>query len=80
MTDSMQLSRLRELFDDGMGFDHQLVYRRPVAELLAGDEGRALVLIDKAEADLGDRDDAAAVELSSFVAAFRERLGVSRSG
>jgi len=80
MEASVSLSRLCELLDDGMGFDHQLVYRRPVAWLLAGDESRGLALIDEAEAGLGGRDDAAAVELRAFAAAFRERLGVSPSG
>lgn len=32
---SVPLSRLYELLDGGMGFDHLLVYRRPVAWLFA---------------------------------------------
>jgi len=37
-------------------------------------------LIEAAEADLGERDDAAASELRQFAAAFRRRIGVSSSG
>ena len=66
--------------DDRMGFDHQLVYRRPVAWLLAGDVDRASALIEAAEAGLGERDDAAASEFRRFAVAFRRRIGVSSSG
>lgn len=71
---------LCQQLDGRMGFDHQLVYRRPAAWLLAGDVDRAGALADEAEADLGKRDDAAAVELRRFVADFRRRSGVSSSG
>lgn len=74
------IAELCELLDGGLGFEHQLVYRRPVAWALAGDIDRAVGLVDAAEADLGDRDDLAAVELRSFVAAFRNRYEVSPSG
>ncbi|MDZ8171637.1 hypothetical protein [Microbacterium xanthum] len=74
------LRALCELMGDGLGLEHQLVYRRPVACALAGDRDRAAGLVDAAETDLGDRDDAAAVELRAFVAAFRSRFLLSSSG
>jgi len=80
MEDAVQLPRLCELLDDGMGFDHQLVYRRPAALVLAGNERRALALVVQAEEDLGDRSDAAATEMRAFAVAFRERFGFSSSG
>lgn len=67
------LTAVCELLDRGLGFEHQLVYRRPVAWMLAGDLNRAVGFVEAAEADLGDRDDEAAVELRSFMAAFRSR-------
>lgn len=73
------LSVVCRLLDQGLGFDHQLVYRRPVAWALAGDVAYSLKLVGTAEAELGDRSDAAAAELRSFVAAFRSRFGVSSS-
>lgn len=71
------LTALCGLMDDGLGFGHQLVYRRPVAWVLAGDRDRAAGLVAAAEADVGDRDDAAAVDLRSFLAAFRSRFLLS---
>lgn len=74
------LTALCGLLDEGLGFEHQVVYRRPVAWLLAGEADRAATLVDAAEADLGARDDAAAAELRAFVAAFRRRYLVSSAG
>ncbi len=74
MESGATLTALCGLLGEGLGFEHQLVYRRPVAWLLAGDLDRAAGLVDAAEADLGDRDDAAALELRSFAAAFRGRF------
>ena len=68
------LTALCGLLDDGLGFEHQIVYRRPVALVLAGHHERAARLLDASETDLGDRDDAAAVDLRSFVGAFRSRF------
>ena len=68
------LPELCRLLDQGLGFDHQLVYRRPVAWALAGEVTRAHGLIGGALSDLGDRSDAAAAELRSFVAAFQDRF------
>lgn len=80
MKSSSDLAALCRRLDERMGFDHQLVYRRPVAWFLSGDVDQASTLIEEAEADLGDRDDAAASELRQFAAAFRRRIGVSSSG
>lgn len=80
MTATSDLASLCQRLDDRMGFDHQLVYRRPAARLLAGDPDGAKSLLDDAEAELGARDDAAAVELRRYVDAFRRRLEVSSSG
>lgn len=80
MKSGSTLTALCGLLDDGRGLEHQLVYRRPVARVLAGDRDRAAGLVDAAETDLRDRDDAAALELRSFVAAFRRRFLVSSSG
>lgn len=80
MKSTSDLAALCRRLDERMGFDHQLVYRRPVAWLLAGDIDRASALLEAAEADLGERDDAAASELRQFAAAFRRRIEVSSSG
>ncbi|MDR1450598.1 MAG: hypothetical protein LBI84_10470 [Propionibacteriaceae bacterium] len=74
------LAGVCELLDDKMGFDHQLVYRRPVAWLLAGDIPRALRLVATAEEALGGRSDAAALEFRSFAAEFQRYAGVSHTG
>ena len=79
MESGSSLSRLCRLLDQDLGFEHQLLYRRPVAWALAGDAARSIEFVHAAEADLGDRTDAAAAELRSFVTAFRERFGVNSS-
>jgi hypothetical protein len=65
--------------DERHGLEHQLVYRQPVAWVLAGAVARSFEVLDAACADLGDRIDAAATEFRSFVAAFRDKFGVSPS-
>ena len=80
MESAASMSRLCELLDEGLGHDHQVVYRRPVAWQLAGDSDRSIEAIDSAEADLGDRRDAAADELRAFVSAFRDRYSLTSSG
>ena len=77
MESGSSLSQLCRLLDQNRGFQHQLVYRRLVAWALAGDAARSIELVHAAEADLGDRTDAAAAELRSFIAAFRDRFRVS---
>lgn len=79
MTATSDLATLCQRLDERMGFDHQLVYRRPAARLLAGDSPRARELLEAAAADLGDRDDAAAAEFRRFADAFRHRIEVSSS-
>jgi hypothetical protein len=71
MESNASLPRLCRLLDDRLGLE--LVYRPAVAWLLAGEVDRAAALIEEAEAGLGDRADAAAVEVRDFVAAFRCR-------
>lgn len=70
------LGSLCTLLDKGFGFEHQLVYRRPVAWVLDGDIMRAVESVNSAELALDGRDDPAAMELRSFIAAFRDRFGV----
>lgn len=77
MESGANLASLRRLIGARMGHDHQLVYRHPVACLLAGDIDRAAELIDAADEELGDSRDAAAEELRSFIAAFRIRYLLS---
>lgn len=79
MESGSTLTALCELMSEGLGFEHQLVYRLPVAWMLAGDLDRAAGLVDAAEAKLGDRDDPAVVELRSFSAAFRSRFPLNSS-
>ena len=73
------LAAVCELLDQRFGYDHQIVYRRPVAWMLAGNFSRSFQVLDEAEAKLGDRDDAAALEFRSFITAFHNRFGVSSS-
>ncbi|WP_157574771.1 hypothetical protein [Jiangella muralis] len=77
MESGSTLTEICRFLDQDLGFEHQLVYRRPAAWLLAGESARSLGMLDTAESDLGDRDDAAAVELRSFIAAFRDRFEVN---
>lgn len=67
----VDLAAVLRAADERWGFAHQLVYRRPVIRWLLGDEAEALAALDAALDDLGDRSDAAAVELRSFGSAFR---------
>lgn len=80
MESNATLTALCGLLDAGLGFEHQIVYRRPVAWLLVGDADRAAGLIDATESSLGSRDDAAAAELRAFIAAFRRRFLVNSAG
>jgi|SRR5690349_15198614 hypothetical protein len=69
------LTDLCELMDQRIGIEDQLVYRRPVAWMLAGRPRHAASLLDRTETDLGSRDDPAALQLRNFISAFRQRLG-----
>ncbi len=68
---------LRNALDKGIGIEHQLVYRRPVAQFLAGDLGRARQTLDDSLASLGERSDLAAAEFRRFAQALRQRLSPS---
>lgn len=74
------LPELCRRLEEGMGFQHQLAYRRPVALLLAGQDRRARQELDSALDELGDRDDLAAQELRRFAVALRRRMDEVRSG
>lgn len=73
----MSLQALCELIDGGMGFKHQLVYRRPVVRYLLGDIAKAEEALSDAEARAGDRDDPAAVELRRFILNARRCLSTA---
>lgn len=79
MRSGATLAEIRRLLDEGLGFDHQLVYRRPVALAITGDIAGSLQSIEAIEVELGDRNDAAAAQLRSFAAAFRRRYDVKRA-
>ncbi len=68
------LDKIQRAIDARTGYDHQLVYRRPVALLLAGDLARARQVLDESVAECGDRTDRAAVEFKKFAKALRSRL------
>jgi hypothetical protein len=74
MKENRTLESVRRLLDEGIGYDHQLVYRRPVAYLLAGEERLAREILDASVARLGERTDAAAQQLRQFAEALRPRL------
>ncbi len=61
---------------DGFGFDHQIVYRRPVAALLAGDVSHARNLLDEATTAMATRTDTAAIEFRKFAEVLRGRCAV----
>lgn len=79
MTAAVALPEICRLLEEGLGFEHQLVYRRPVAWRLVGDEARASALVDRALADLGDHADPAAAEFRRFAAAFRGRKATDQT-
>jgi hypothetical protein len=67
------LSALCEELDRGLGYEHQVVYRRPVAWMLLGDLAHAHLVLDEASAQLGARNDLAAEEFRRFSEALRRR-------
>jgi hypothetical protein len=71
MTD---LSALCEELDRGVGYEHQLVYRRPVAWMLLGNAERAHQVLEESAAKLSVRSDPAAEEFRRFHAALGQRL------
>lgn len=74
MATAVSLDGLRRQIEAGMGFAHQLVYRLPVVCLLAGDRAAGRQALDASVAELGDRQDPAAVELRAFAERLRTRL------
>lgn len=74
MRSVLDLSQLCRCLERRSGFEHQLIYRRPVAAFLVGDFERAHVVLDAALSDLGARTDPAAAEFRRFADALRGRL------
>lgn len=74
------LPELCKELDRGLGYEHQLVYRRPVAWMLMGNVAQARQVLDESEAKLGTRTDPAAEEFRRFGAALRQRVAGSKSG
>ena len=68
------LPQLCAQLEAGLGFEQQLIYRRPAAWLVAGEPERAREALEEGLARLGDRHDPAAEELRRFADALRERL------
>lgn len=77
MRSGSTLTAICRLIDQGVGFEHQLIFRRPVAWQLAGERAHALMLVDSTEAELAHRADAAANEFRNFAREFRNRFAVS---
>lgn len=74
------LSELCGELDRGLGYEHQVVYRRPVAWMLSGNAAHALRVLEDSSGKLGARNDPAAEEFRRFGAALRQRLTASTSG
>ena len=74
MRSVVKLSDLCRCLEEMSGFEHQLIYRRPTAWLLAGDMTRASKVLDDSLKAVKDRRDVAATEFKRFAVALRERL------
>jgi hypothetical protein len=74
MQSTVALPDLCRRLDEGLGFHHQIAYRRPVAWLLAGQPAHAAELLGELVARLGDRSDPAAVEFRRFAEILRGQL------
>lgn len=68
------LPTLIQHIDARHGFDHMLVYRRPVAQLLAGDPHGARATLDAAVQATSALTDPATTAFRAFAATFRQRL------
>lgn len=75
MRANSDLRGICSLIERRLGFDHQLVYRRPVAWFLAGNVDRAHAALQESIEALGDRRDPAAEQLRQFAPALESRLG-----
>jgi hypothetical protein len=74
MRSAADLGELCRLLESGHGHEHQMLYRRPVAWLLAGDREKASRIIDEELTKVGDRGDAAALDFRRFARALRIRI------
>lgn len=75
-----ELSELCVELDRGLGYEHQVAYRRPVAWMLLGDVARARHVLDDTLGKLGARADPAAEEFRRFGEALRQRLTALAGG
>lgn len=73
------LPELCRRLEEGLGFEHELAYRRPVALLLAGENRRAREELEATLTELDDRADLTAEELRRFTAALRSRIDETSS-
>ena len=73
MISGTRLEELCRRLDAGLGLEHQVMYRRPVAWLLAGDVGKSKTILNRYLEELGDRKDAAAGQFRRFATSFQNR-------
>jgi hypothetical protein len=66
MRSTTDLAELCRKLEARMGWDHQIMYRHPVALLVAGRPQEANALIERSLINLRDRDDPAAEEFRTF--------------
>lgn len=74
MRSNSNIAVLRQRLEANCGFEHQLIYRRPAAALLAGDIEQARVLLDSSLAIISDHADLAATAFREFAETFRRRF------
>jgi hypothetical protein len=74
MRSATNLAELRRCMEEHLGLEHQLVYRRPAAAMLAGDLIKARTLLDEMSAAVRARTDLAATDLKKFAEAMLDRL------
>jgi hypothetical protein len=75
-----ELSELCVELDRGLGYEHQIAYRRPVAWMLSGNLARAHQVLDDELWKLGARTDPAAEDFRRFGEALRQRLASPAGG
>lgn len=68
------LNAICQKLEAGLGFEHQLVYRRPIARFLSGDEVQARKILDGLLATFDGRKDMAADEFRLFYTRFMSRF------
>lgn len=74
MRSNMTLDAVCRSLDARTGFEHQLIYRRPVALVLSGDSEQAEQILNESLMALGNRTDIAASEFKRFCEAFRAQF------